>query len=84
MDCIMKKNQQNTLISPSIDELMEKVDNKYVLSLIIAKRARMLADGDAPLTENEHINKVTTAIDEINEGMVKPYIPGGELPEDGE
>ena len=80
----MKKNQQNTLISPSIDELMEKVDNKYVLSLIIAKRARMLADGDAPLTENVHINKVTTAIDEINEGMVRPHVPSGELPEDTE
>ena len=84
MDNIMKKNQQNTLISPSIDDLMEKVDNKYVLSLIIAKRARMLADGDAPLTENEHVNKVTTAIDEINEGKVKPYYPTGELPEDEE
>ncbi|MBO4360122.1 MAG: DNA-directed RNA polymerase subunit omega [Eubacteriaceae bacterium] len=80
----MKKNQQNTLISPSIDELMEKVDNKYVLSLLIAKRARMLADGDAPLTENLHINKVTTAIDEIQEGKVRPSVSSGELPEDTE
>ena len=80
----MKKNQQNTLISPSIDELMEKVDNKYVLSLLIAKRARMLADGDAPLTENLNINKVTTAIDEIQEGKVRPSVSSGELPEDTE
>lgn len=71
----MKRNQNDTLISPSIDELMDKVNNKYVLSLIIAKRARMLADGDEPLTSKTHINKVTTAIDEINEGMVKPSVP---------
>lgn len=71
----MKRNQNDTLISPSIDELMDKVNNKYVLSLIIAKRARMLADGDAPLTSKTHINKVTTAIDEINEGKVKPSVP---------
>lgn len=70
----MKRNQNDTLISPSIDELMDKVNNKYVLSLIIAKRARMLADGDAPLTAKTHINKVTTAIDEINEGKVKPSV----------
>lgn len=71
----MRKSQQHTLINPSLDELMDKVDNKYILSLLIAKRARMLADGDAPVTDQVFTNKVTTAIEEISEGKVVPYGP---------
>ncbi len=70
----MKNEKQYTLISPSIDELLERVDNKYILSLLAAKRARCLIDGDEPLIEQYHINKVTTAINEIHQGKVKPLV----------
>ena len=67
----MKNEKQYTLISPSIEPLL-RVDNKYILSLLAAKRARCLIDGDEPLIEQYHINKVTTAINEIHQGKVKP------------
>lgn len=66
----MKKTVQDTLISPSIDELLEKVDNKYILSLLVAKRARTLIDGDDALVDKYYTNKVTTSLNEIHEGKV--------------
>ena len=71
----MKNDKQYTLISPPIDELLERVDNKYILSLLAAKRARCLIDGDETLIEQYHINKVTTAINEIHQGKVKAPHP---------
>lgn len=66
----MKKTAKDTMISPSIDELLEKVDNKYILSLLVAKRARTLIDGDDPLVDKYYTNKVTTSLNEIYEGKV--------------
>ena len=67
----MKATQKDNLISPSIDNLLGKVENKYVLSLLAAKRARELFEGDDALIDEYYINKVTTAIHEIDEGKVK-------------
>ena len=77
----MKKKQEDSLIEPSIDELLTKVENKYVLALLCAKRARELFDGDEPLIDEFHINKVTTAINEIDQGKVS-YEKIEEDPED--
>ena len=66
----MKQIKEESLIQPSIDMLMEHIENKYVLSLITAKRARDLFNGEEPLIDEFHINKVTTAINEINDGKV--------------
>jgi DNA-directed RNA polymerase subunit omega len=44
----MKATQTESLIEPSIDNMLKKVDNKYILSLLIAKRARELFDGEEP------------------------------------
>ncbi len=67
----MKANQTDSLIEPSIDDLLKKVENKYILSLLAAKRARELFDGDEPMIDTFYINKVTTAIHEIDEGKIK-------------
>ena len=66
----MRQTKEDSLISPSIDSLLEKIDNKYVLSIVAAKRARELFNGDEPLVDEFHINKVTTAINEIDQGKV--------------
>ena len=66
----MKPIQNESLIKPSIDELLTKVENKYVLALLAAKRARELFNGEEELIEEYHINKVTTAINEIDQGKV--------------
>lgn len=70
MNIPMKNITNESLISPSIDSLLEKVENKYVLALLSAKRARELFEGDDVTIEEYYINKVTTAINEIDQGKV--------------
>lgn len=65
-----KSEQMESLISPSIDSLLAKVENKYILAILAAKRARDLFEGSEPLIEADYINKVTTAIHEIDKGKV--------------
>jgi DNA-directed RNA polymerase subunit omega len=67
----MKATQTESLIEPSIDNLLKKVENKYILSLLIAKRARELFDGEEPLIDTPYINKVTTAIHEVDQGKIR-------------
>ena len=73
----MKNVTNESLISPSIDSLLEKVENKYVLALLSAKRARELFDGDDVTIDEYYINKVTTAINEIDQCKVT-YVHGVE------
>ena len=55
----MKKN-------PTIETLLDKVDCKYTLVIVVSRRARQLIkDGDTK--EN---NPMSIAINEINEGSV--------------
>jgi DNA-directed RNA polymerase subunit omega len=59
------------LIYPSIDSLMEKVDSKYVLVVIAAKRARELQDMVKPDDEGASKKKpVTRALEEVNAGII--------------
>ncbi|MGI6126822.1 MAG: DNA-directed RNA polymerase subunit omega [Planifilum sp.] len=53
------------MLEPSMDQLMEKVDSKYALVVLAAKRARQLLDGEKPLID-PHSNKyVGVALEEI-------------------
>lgn len=60
----------DTMINPSIVSLLEKVDNKYSLVTITAKRARQLIDGAKALVDIDSTKPVTVAIDEISQGKV--------------
>lgn len=50
---------------PSIDDLIKKVDNKYTLVTLAAKRARELTDGEPALIEAKGKKPVTIALEEI-------------------
>ena len=50
---------------PPIDELMKRVDNKYTLVLLTAKRARMLMEQNEKTAEKRMIKPVTEALNEI-------------------
>lgn len=80
----MKNVTNESLISPSIDSLLEKVENKYVLALLSAKRARELFEGDDVTIEEYFINKVTTAINEIDQGKVTYVHSADEVVEEAE
>lgn len=60
----------NSMINPSIVNLLERVNNRYSLVTITSKRARQLIEGDKPLIDINSTKPVTIAINELNLGMI--------------
>lgn len=60
----------NSMINPSVMDLLNKVDDRYSLVTITSKRARQLIDGRNPLVETKSKKALTIAIKEVNEGEV--------------
>lgn len=59
------------MLNPSIDSLMKKIDSKYSLVSIAAKRARNLQDtGDYRLNQYESYKFVGKALEEIQAGQL--------------
>ncbi|ERT60289.1 MULTISPECIES: DNA-directed RNA polymerase subunit omega [Megasphaera] len=63
------------LIKPTLESLMTKVDSKYTLVTLAAKRARELTDGDDPLVDVDTNKVVSVAMEEIDEGKIKYEVP---------
>ncbi|GAA0114387.1 DNA-directed RNA polymerase subunit omega [Clostridium senegalense] len=61
------KNNNSSMINPSIVDLLNKVENRYSLVVAASKRARQIIDGSEPLIETESTKPVTIAIKEINQ-----------------
>ena len=59
------------MVKPTVKELLEKVDNRFELVVVTAKRARQIADGAEKLTDVDEESPVTIAANEIAEGKVK-------------
>ena len=60
------------MVKPSVQELLEKVDNRYRLVIVTSKRARQIANGDLCMTRVKEKSSVTLAANEIAEGKVGP------------
>lgn len=60
----------NSMINPSIVDLLKKVDNRYTLVTMTAKRARQLIEGQEPLVKLDSTKPVTIAINEIKDGAI--------------
>jgi DNA-directed RNA polymerase subunit omega len=70
------------MIHPRIDELLAKVDSRYALVIVAAKRTRQinnyhhqLGDGTfdefpPPLVESRSKNYLTLALEEVSEGKI--------------
>ncbi len=43
----------NSMINPSITELLEKVEDRYSLVIVTSRRARQIIDGSEPLTSSK-------------------------------
>ncbi len=70
------------LVKPPMEKLLPKVENRYVLAILVAKRARQLVNGAQPLSQSDSPNLVTVACEELGadkiacvKGHVNPYIP---------
>lgn len=59
-----------SMIEPSLNSLLEKVDSRYTLVVATAKRARQLAEGAHKLTKCDSDKAVTVAVNEINENKI--------------
>lgn len=58
------------MIHPSLDKLVDKVDSKYTLVVLAAKRARQLMDGEALLVTCKSSKPVTMALEEIAQAKI--------------
>lgn len=63
------------LIKPNLESLMTKVDSKYTLVTLAAKRARQLTDGDEPLVDVDTTKVVSIAMEEIDQGKITYEAP---------
>ncbi len=63
------------MIKPGISELSKKVDSRYTLVSMAAKRVRMLGDSDQ---NAEEIKPISKAVEEIADGKVQ-YCRGEEV-----
>lgn len=60
----------NSMINPSVIDLLKKVEDRYSLVIVTSKRAREIIDGDEPLIQTTNEKPLTIAINEVNEGLV--------------
>ncbi len=63
------------MLKPSIDDLIEKVGNRYALCIVAAKRARFIINGDDDSIDFDIEKPLSIAIDEIMDDEVKVNIP---------
>ncbi|WP_300383975.1 DNA-directed RNA polymerase subunit omega [Clostridium sp.] len=60
----------NSMINPSVMDLLNKVDDRYSLVLVTSKRARQIIEGREPLIVTNSKKALTIAINEVNDGEV--------------
>ncbi|HAK74066.1 MAG TPA: DNA-directed RNA polymerase subunit omega [Sporomusaceae bacterium] len=58
------------MIHPSLDSLVSKVDSKYTLVTLAAKRAREIMSGEPAAAESKSNKPVTLALEEISQNKV--------------
>jgi DNA-directed RNA polymerase subunit omega len=63
----MNNSMSNSMIDPSIIDLIKKVGDRYAVVAITSKRARQIIDGSKPLMEMDCNKPLTIAIHEVFE-----------------
>lgn len=61
------------MLYPSIDEMLDVVDSKFVLVNVCAKRARQIEESSDSLKEMEYFSKnsIGKALEEVNSGKLR-------------
>lgn len=63
------------MIKPPLEALLDRVENKYALVIVAAKRARQLKEGALPMVDIDSANPVTVALEEIAAGKIRFELP---------
>ena len=71
------------MVKPTVNELLEKAENRYALVIATSKRARQIAEGAEVKTAVKEESAVTLAANELAEGKVEIIEPE-EMKEDDE
>ncbi len=58
----------------TVEDCLDKVDNRFQLVLVAAKRARQLANGAQSLVEGDRDKPTVLALREIADGHISPAI----------
>ena len=66
----MKTSVVMSMVNTSTDALMTKVDSRYGLVVLAARRARQLMTGAEVKAKNQSTKNVTNALEEIVEGKI--------------
>ena len=76
---VMSKPEMS-MVNPSTDKLMSRVDSRYGLVVCASKRARQLVDGEElKEIEMKSTKDVTNALEEIAEGKIAYKISKADL-----
>jgi DNA-directed RNA polymerase subunit omega len=59
------------VIKPPLEELLDRIPNKYALVIVVSKRARQLKDGALPMVDIDSASPVSVALEEIATGKVR-------------
>ncbi len=62
-------------MKPPLEALLDRVDNKYALVIVAAKRAQALREGDLPMADVDSSNPVSIALEEIGSGKIRHETP---------
>lgn len=60
----------DSMINPSVIDLVKKVNDRYSLVIITSKRARQIIGGEPGLVSVESNKPLTIAINEVDKGLV--------------
>ena len=60
----------NSMINPSVVDLLEKTKDRYSLVILTSKRARQIIDGSEPQVDAHSNKPLTIAINEVNEDAI--------------
>jgi len=58
----------------TVEDCLDKVDNRFQLVLVATKRARQLANGVQPMVDWENDKPTIVALREIADGLIGPSI----------
>lgn len=61
----------NSMINPSVVDLLKKTQDRYSLVILTSKRARQIIEGSNPKVEIDSNKPLTIAINEVNESAIK-------------
>ena len=70
----MNLNNRPSMINPSADALLKKIDSRYTLVVVASRRARELLKGEPCRLERPTDKYVTDAMEEIIEDKISYYI----------